>query len=301
MRLETSKHGQTIIAYGRTSFEHCGDARGILLLQVIVARLIRTLDICRIVSAHLMRIMRILPTLLLMASLLIHSSYAASQFHPAAKQFRVVSDTRDEIPTVDFCEMVKDPRPYFDKTVRLTATYEMATEAQYLSDVRCVLSHDDQIGVRYVNADEKPPNILSKYGGNPARVTVVGILRNSSLRAFAWYRYRFDIIRFEEVSREDISRMINSYGGTLREGVTYRATVSGDKGSGLSLVPSLRVLENQAARVEWTNLNEFPALKRLRGGSSQGQIVFSVISDQISQITGNRWNRTLRCKVIIVE
>ncbi len=242
--------------------------------------------------------MKILSTLLLLATTLSFSPHTCKQARAAARQSKAAYAARDEIPTVDFCELVKHPRLYFDKTVRLTAMLDIAEEAAYLSDARCVLRYDDQVGIKYVNSYERRPEILGKY--EHPRVTVVGVLRNSSLRGFAWYRYRFDIERFEDV-REDISGAVINYGGTLRTGLTYRATVRGDRDYGLTLSMPPRVLEHQAVRVEWTNLSEFPALKRMRRGSRERQIVLYVVSDETVRVTEQRWDRTVRCKIIIVE
>ncbi len=210
----------------------------------------------------------------------------------------------EEIPTVAFCEMVKNPKLYFDKTVRLTAIYKMATEAQYLSDENCPLSHDDQIGIRYADINEQQRELLrrefakfrsNEYGGQ-ARVTIVGILRNKSRRDFAWYRYRFDII-----SLEKISHLVSTYQGELQGGTTYRAAVRGDKNSGLALVTPVRMPEHHAVHIEWTNLSEFPALEKLRHSSREQQIVFSVIFDERKQMTVQRWNRTIKVKIIRIE
>jgi hypothetical protein len=238
--------------------------------------------------------------LLLLTPFLIHPAAAGHRSPAAADQSEAASGARGKTPTVDFCEMVRRPQLYFDKPVRLTATYEMGVEASYLMDVRCVPGPGDRIGTRYVNAGERQPDIRSRYGSQ-ARVTVVGILRNSSRRGFAWYRYRFDIMRFEDVSREDISRLINAYTGALEEGMTYRAAARGDRRFGLSLVPPPRVPHHTAVRVEWTNLGEFPALKRLRNSSRRRQIVFRIVSDHTARMAEGRWNRTLGCQIIIVE
>ena len=220
-----------------------------------------------------------------------------------APEVTIVS-TQKEVPTVAFCEMVKHPELYFDRSVRLTARLDLTDEALYLIDDGCVLSHDEQIGVGFVAASESERDLHNKeltrvrsmeYGSR-ATVTAVGILRDSSMRAFAWYHYRFDIIRFEE-----ISHVIVPYEGTLQAGLTYRALVQGDKRFRLSLVMPLRVPEYYAVRVEWTNVNEFPSLKRLRSTKRQLEIVFSVISDQSKQMTERRWNRTILCKVISVK
>lgn len=217
----------------------------------------------------------------------------------------LISPAMDEVPTVAFCEMVKKPKLYFDKTVRVTATLQLGIEASYLQDDKCVLSHDDQIGVLYVSANDQERDVLNseirkirniEYGGR-ARVTVVGILRNSSLRSFAWYRYRFDVSRVE-----GMSPVIVPYEGTLQRGTTYRAAVRGDNDLGLSMVNPLRMRnEHFAVRVEWTNLSEFPALARLRSASPEQRIVFTVVSDQTKQMTERRWNRTLECKILTVD
>ncbi|HEY0324121.1 MAG TPA: hypothetical protein VGC66_24460 [Pyrinomonadaceae bacterium] len=254
--------------------------------------------------------MKALPTLTVLFSLILLPSHLSSVNNlfssgsPGAGQSSFTSNATEEVSTIAFCEMVKNPRLYFDKPVRLTATLQLATEASYLSDEKCPLSHDDQIGVRYASSDETQRNLLNsevnkirsiEYGSR-AKVTVVGILRNSSLRSFAWYRYRFDLTRFE-----DISQVIVPYEGTLQGGITYRAVVRGDGSSGLSLIIPLRTQEHIAVRIEWTNLSEFPVLERLRNASSEQQIVFTVIADQTRQMTERRWNRTLECKIISIN
>lgn len=210
----------------------------------------------------------------------------------------------EEIPTVGFCEMVKHAPAYFDKTVRLVARYEMATEGRYLNDANCPLTHDQQIGAGSGVLNPKQQEILnaqlrkiarSEYGGR-AVVTVVGVLRNSSLRAFAWYQYRFDIVRVEAISPVTVP-----YEGELQASVTYLANVStGDRGS-LSLVPALRLREHHATRIVWTNLNDFPKLRHLTDKARVRRILFTVLSDDIREMTATRWNRTIRCKIVHVD
>jgi len=208
----------------------------------------------------------------------------------------------EDIPTVAFCAMVKNPARYFDQRVRLTAIFEQATEGQYLSDEECVLSHDEQIGVGAVALagresdlrDQAFARIRSLQYDGRARVTVVGLLRNSSRRAFAWYHYRFDVIRFE-----GISPVVVPYEGVLQAGIIYRAALQINS-FGLSPVITLRVAEYQAVRLEWINLRQFPELVRRRDDRPR-QIVFKVISDSVRQMTARRWNRTLHCKVIMIE
>jgi hypothetical protein len=213
------------------------------------------------------------------------------------KQIRM----NDEIPTVAFCEMVKNPKSYFDKTIRLIAIFTQATEAQYLSDEKnCPLSHDDQIGVSYSSKDENQVadnntnirKIGSAEFGSRVFVTVVGSLKNQSRRDFAWYRYRFDIANFEE-----ISHIINEYKGELEATKTYQAEVRSDKNLGLTFIIPFRPPFHQAYRIEWINLKEFSALKNFQ----TKEIVFSVLLKDTKQITESRWNTTLKCKIIRIE
>ena len=219
----------------------------------------------------------------------------------ASDAAQAASSSADEVPTVAFCEVVKHPQLYFDKSVRIRVTLEQAEEAQYLSDNNCPLSHDDQIGAGYVDGDEAQQkarnHAIDKIGsmefGGRAWVTVIGVLRNVSRRDFAWYQYRFDILRFE-----DVSHVVVPYEGTLQAGITYQATVRGDRDAGLSLAPTLRIAFHHAVRIEWTNLDDFPALQQLHKNSREQQIVFSVLADDIKQVTETRWNRTIKCKII---
>lgn len=252
---------------------------------------------------------RTLPTLLSLASLL--ASPAGDQPRPADTQAEAATGAGGAIPTVAFCEMISRPRLYFDKTLRLAATYRVGHETAYLVDEQCALSHRVWVGVGFVNTDERRRAVIrgdvdkimsGAYGNGRARVKVDGRLRDLPDRTgFGGYRYRFDIMRFEDISREDLSHTIINYEGTLEAGKVYRATVRGDRHLGLSLSPPPRAPPHQALRIEWMNLNEFRALKRLRGGSRERQIVFSVTSDEIRHTAERRWNRTLRCEVIRVE
>ena len=211
------------------------------------------------------------------------------------------------IPTVDFCDMVAHPVKYFDQTIRLTTTMEMGYEKSNLNNVRCVRSHDDSIGLGSFKTSDRQIQLLNqsyrairsgKFSMQP-QVTVVGILRNESLRAFAWYRYRFDIIRFENI-RQEISETIAHFDGSLHAGQTYRAIVRGDKDFDLNFAFPVRVPIHQAARLEWINLEKFPALQRL-GDRDEKQIIFRVIKDDVQQMGPQRWDRTLKLEILMVE
>jgi hypothetical protein len=223
---------------------------------------------------------------------------------PEIARSQTKASPSDEIPTVGFCEMIRRPQLYFDKTIRVTATYVMGYEAQYLSDDACPLGHNDQIGAYSAIDDGVPNKVLndklrevssSEYGGR-ARLTMIGILRNKSRRDFASYKYRFDVIRLEEVAH-----LVVPYEGELQGGKTYRALVRGDKSQGLALVTPVRMPLHYGLFVEWTNLDKFPALERLAEGEREQQIVFSVIGDERKQMTVSRWNRTVKIKIIRLE
>jgi hypothetical protein len=225
---------------------------------------------------------------------------------PGAGQPRVSAPfVAEEVPTVAFCEMVKNPQPYFDKAVRLTALITLPTEGIYLNDDKCVPDPDDKIGVGFIINNEKQRDMhnrniriirSSKYGSR-AQVTVVGILRNSPSRnVFAPHRYRFDIISYE-----DISHMTVTYKGVLQEGTAYRAEVRGGGPSGLSLVVPVRAQEHVAVSIVWVNLGRFPALQQMRDSGGQREIVFSVVSDRTKQMTERRWNRVLECEILSVK
>ncbi len=208
---------------------------------------------------------------------------------------------KDEIPTIEFCEMVKNPEKYFDKTIRVIATFTQAAEAQYLDDNKnCPLSHDDQIGISYAKTDEKQlaennantRKIGSVEFGGRAIVTVIGSLKNASRRDFAWYQYRFDIAKFEK-----ISHIVEDYKGELDGAKTYRAEIKPDKDFGINFVKPYKLLFHYAYRIEWTNLKDFPGLKNF----TTKKIVFSVLAKDIKQMTESHWNITLKCKIIRVE
>ena len=217
---------------------------------------------------------------------------------------RSASFMKAEIPTVSFCEMVKKPKAYFDKTIRVTATFTQATEAQYLNDETCPLTQDEQIGVGYAESGKKQQllnisnmaKIRSPEYGSRAVVTIIGVLKDSSLHAFAWYQYRFEIDNFENVSH-----VIAPYNQELEASQTYRTDVYFDKNLGLSLVKPFRLPAHYAYHVDWVNLKKFPELKKIESKTAPKTIVFSVLSKQIKQMTESRWNVNYECKIIRVE
>jgi hypothetical protein len=103
----------------------------------------------------------------------------------------------------------------------------------------------------------------------------------------------------ENIRRDDAEE-INTFGGTLSSGRTYRGMVRADQDFGLSFELPLRILPHHAMRLEWTNLDQFPVLKSL-GGRQQQQIVFRVVSDEVRQASELRWDRTVRLEILLIE
>jgi hypothetical protein len=200
-----------------------------------------------------------------------------------------LTDNDDVLP-ISFCEMVKNPALYFDKKLRLSAMISSTVDGGcYLTDEKCLLTHDEQIGVGYAGEIKAINAALQKIRSTEydyrAMVQVVGILRNAARRDFAWYHYRFDVLKFES-----IAPVVVPYEGSLQIGTTYQADIHPD----FSFVVPLKLLEHHAVRIEWTNRNKF------RQQKSPAQLVFSVLSDDIKQMTERRWNRTIRCRILSV-
>jgi hypothetical protein len=243
-----------------------------------------------------------------LATLMLSSLLIGGGFRAGASQSRDLNKQDPPIPTIDFCDMVAHPARYFDKTIRINATFELGDEGSNLNNVRCVRSHDDSIGAGSARISDRQVELLNqsyraitsgKFGNQPA-VTVVGILRNQSVRAFAWYRYSFDIINFEYI-RNEISETIVNFDGSLRANQTYRGMVRGDQQFGLNFAFfPLRAPMHQSVRLEWINLPNFRILQRLRP-SDQKQIVFRVTNDDIKQMEPRRWGRTIQLEILLVE
>ena len=231
-----------------------------------------------------------------LATLLV--SLVTCAFPVAAQQSQ--TPAQPSVPTVDFCEIVRRPQRFFNLTVRIKAKWVAGDEFSYLNDDRCPSTATNDIAVRFVDGQDEAirinvSKIMSHEYGSRAWITAVGTLRNPG-KYYGYFRYRFEILRFENVEH-----VITPYQGTLDGYHAYRALVRGDKESGLLLIPPLHIEFHYAVRIEWINLSEFPELERLRETSGERTIVFSVISDERKQITAQRWNRTLECKIIRVE
>jgi hypothetical protein len=90
--------------------------------------------------------------------------------------------------------------------------------------------------------------------------------------------------------------------GWLKEETTYRALVVCDRVEELRTVVPLRLPFHHAARIEWTNLPEFPQLDKAKGNDCKRRIVFKVVALKTTKVAGQyRWNTTYQCRIIAVE
>jgi hypothetical protein len=90
--------------------------------------------------------------------------------------------------------------------------------------------------------------------------------------------------------------------GTLEKGNAYRALVVCDHVEAWRTVVALRLPFHHAARIEWTNLREFPQLNKVKNDDCKRRIVFKVVAQETTKVAGlYRWNTTYQCRVIAVE
>src|SRR5260370_35736029 len=108
--------------------------------------------------------MMTLPSTLLLLSLLSCPWMTPGKCDAARFRSELVTHQGKEIPTVGFCQMVKHPQLYFDRTIRITATVEPRIEGTTLNDVRCARSYDDQIGLGTVEVEKQAVSASKGFG-----------------------------------------------------------------------------------------------------------------------------------------
>lgn len=90
--------------------------------------------------------------------------------------------------------------------------------------------------------------------------------------------------------------------GMLEPGVSYRALVTRDRVEEWRTLLPLRLPFHHAARIEWLNLKDYPALNKAGTGSHQKRIVFKVVRRETSKVAGQyRWNTTYYCRITAIE
>jgi len=219
------------------------------------------------------------------------------------------------VPTITFCELIKNHDQYFGEKVAIYATLEyhasvmanlkVVNERATLNDPECdSLETGDPrtrevIGVSYLGTDGEVEGLkgqvrrLSDFRFNGrARVLATGFLINERQRALDTYNYTFNL-----VALKDIQPIVLPYKGKLELGWMYSDTFDYVKANGIQLSSPLKPLPHQASRIEWRGENNFPALKT----DGRKHIVFRVNSSVTQQMTSNRWDVTYNCEILEVK
>jgi len=211
-----------------------------------------------------------------------------------------------EIPTISFCVLMGDREYLADRPVIIDADLELGVNlGTYLHEPECDRPEmgkartSERIGIGFEPKMTGGRDIMSEalrkidlaVYGRRARVRVQGILRDERARALDSYDYRFFIERF--VSADKI---VPWFEGELKDGWTYITGLDYIKEKGLQLGVTLKMPLHHAARVEWTNEDKFPLLRK----SGVRFITFRVVSKETLHIEKNRWNDTYICEIIEV-
>jgi hypothetical protein len=212
-----------------------------------------------------------------------------------------------EIPSLTYCGLMFDREYMTGRQVIIYADIELGVDgsAAYLHEPECDRPEmgkartSERIGIGFDKKITGGRNIMSEalrkidlaVYGRRARVQVQGILRDERARALDSYDYRFFIERIISADR-----IVPWFEGELTPGWAYTAGLDHIKEKGLQLGVPLKMPLHHAARVEWTNEDKFPLLRK----SGVRFITFRVVSKETRQVDGNRWNDTYICEIIEV-
>ncbi|MEO6391103.1 MAG: hypothetical protein ABIP75_04570 [Pyrinomonadaceae bacterium] len=210
------------------------------------------------------------------------------------------------IPFITFCQLIKGHELLFDMPVSLAADMELGGTNEFLNEPECdeaiqgVWRTTERIGVGYLGPDDNSSPALKaqteqihtpRFSGR-ARVSITGFLRNESKRTSDGYKYRFDITAFNS-----IDPIVLPYRGELEPGWSYSDSFDQASENRFDLSSRLKAPFHHAARIEWTNLDQFPKLKI----SGRKYIVFRVVSKQTQPRGTNRWNDEYQCEILLVK
>lgn len=152
-----------------------------------------------------MRAIQILVVIILLA-LTVYGQESSATLKPAAAE----SST---IPTVGHCELIKNPKLYYGKVIRVKATLEYFFGiGEQVLDINC---NNDHHAILVSFAEQKPGEIAEKLGPlfsyepkDNIEVVVVGKFygphspkSKSNYGHMGWSKYLFEIVSVEEVSR----------------------------------------------------------------------------------------------------
>lgn len=211
-----------------------------------------------------------------------------------------------EIPGLSYCGLLQDREYMAGRRVIIYADLEIGVDGgTYLHEPECdrpemgtartseriAIGFDPKVtGGRDIMTEALQKVDTAVYGRR-VRVQVEGVLREEKNRMLESYRYRFFIARFIRVDK-----IVPWFEGELREGWAYSHTFNHVKEKGLQLGLPLKLPYHHAARVEWTNADKFPLLRK----SGVRYMTFRVVSKETRQIERLRWNTTYVCEIIEV-
>ncbi|MEO6391104.1 MAG: hypothetical protein ABIP75_04575 [Pyrinomonadaceae bacterium] len=209
------------------------------------------------------------------------------------------------IPAITFCELIKNHEYYFGRTVSIYADLDLNGQLPFLNDPECDKPEmrdrrtKEKIAVGYLvkkgettTALENQTNSIKgpRFGGR-ARVFITGKLRDETQRALDSFPYRFEISEFKAIEPS-----VTAFAGELNEGWMYfdNFTYLKEKGLPAAYSTRLKFLPHHAARVEFTNEANVPALR----SSGIRDIVFRVLKKSTQKMTANRWNDLYTCEIL---
>jgi len=214
-----------------------------------------------------------------------------------------------QIPNISFCELVKNPERYLDKTVEvyadieyavaILATGERRNEHEFLYDVDCDsqgmadLRTKESVRVGYIG---KPDDIMRMrsvtnrirgldFGGR-GKATFQGKLQQIDKPVPYGPSLRFDIS-----SVKQLERLVLTYQGEIKLGWFSSATIVG--GQPLALSSPLKMPFHHVGRIDWRNVEKFPILKQ----KGLRAIIFRAQSETTQMVGKGRWDSVYQCEI----
>lgn len=228
------------------------------------------------------------------------------------------------IPTVNFCYLSKHREQYTGRRYGVYAEIDYTRFMPFISDPACTddvvdpFRPKDRMSIGYGVEGKEMADLRARLESirirpffGRASVIIYGTLSVEKRNASLVETYRFDITEIKTMNP-----ITDAYKGKLEPGRLYMHTfentahgrrrgacqadgdipidTTADPGC---ILPPVIAPGHHAARVEWTNLDKFPALrhKGLVG------ITFLVVSRNVVKIDKSRWNDTYVCEIIKVE
>jgi hypothetical protein len=119
---------------------------------------------------------------------------------------QVKTETPSSVPTVFYCELIRDPNLYEGKLVRVAATWNYGFEWSYLYHRDCI-GRENKAWVEFVDEDKgcertkKVSKKLKDKFDNKADIVAVGTLQGGGGYGDGGYQYQFVITCLEEAKQ----------------------------------------------------------------------------------------------------